>query len=122
MRQKQITDIRREKGLDAVLVTNPLNVRYISGCTADTGCLYLSDSSCIFLTDSRYTTQAQEECGNRFTVCEIKGRDGYTDALQLYMKQDSVGKMCIRDRAETAWRRRGRVRRHYRPSQKNGMV
>ena len=35
MKQKRITDLRREKGLDAVLVTNPLNVRYISGCTAD---------------------------------------------------------------------------------------
>ena len=103
MRQKQITDIRREKGLDAVLVTNPLNVRYISGCTADTGCLYLSDSSCIFLTDSRYTTQAQEECGNRFTVCEIKGRDGYTDALQPVSYTHLVNYSTMKRRLRRSW-------------------
>ncbi len=101
MKQKRITDLRREKGLDAVLVTNPLNMRYISGCTADTGCLYLSDTSCVFLTDSRYTTQAQEECGGRFTVCEIKGRNGYTDALELYMKQDAVCNIGFEDEVMT---------------------
>src|SRR3954454_21465958 len=47
------------RGLDAVLVTNLLNVRYLTGFTGSNGALLLrTDGRDLFGTDGRYTTQA----------------------------------------------------------------
>jgi Xaa-Pro aminopeptidase len=48
-----------EQGLDAVLVTNLLNVRYLTGFTGSNGALLVrTDGADLFGTDGRYTTQA----------------------------------------------------------------
>jgi len=48
-----------ERGLDAVLVTNLLNVRYLTGFTGSNGVLLVrTDGGDVFGTDGRYTTQA----------------------------------------------------------------
>src|SRR4051812_48533724 len=47
------------QGLDAVLVTNLLNVRYLTGFTGSHGALLVgTDGADLFGTDGRYTTQA----------------------------------------------------------------
>jgi Xaa-Pro aminopeptidase len=51
-----------ERGLDAVLVTNLLNVRYLTGFTGSNGALLLrTDGTDVFGTDGRYTTQASTQ-------------------------------------------------------------
>ncbi|MGH2960187.1 MAG: M24 family metallopeptidase [Solirubrobacterales bacterium] len=50
-----------ERELDALLVTNLHNVRYLSGFTGTNGTLVLSASSAILLTDFRYTVQAADQ-------------------------------------------------------------
>jgi Xaa-Pro aminopeptidase len=51
-----------EQGLDAVLVTNLLNVRYLTGFTGSNGALLVSaDGADLFGTDGRYTTQAASQ-------------------------------------------------------------
>jgi Xaa-Pro aminopeptidase len=48
-----------QRGLDAVLVTNLLNVRYLTGFTGSNGALLVrTDHPDLFGTDGRYTTQA----------------------------------------------------------------
>jgi Xaa-Pro aminopeptidase len=48
-----------ERGLDAVLVTNLLNVRYLTGFTGSNGALLVrTDGADLLGTDGRYTTQA----------------------------------------------------------------
>ena len=50
---------RPRQGLDAVLVTNLLNVRYLTGFTGSNGALLVrTDGADLFGTDGRYTTQA----------------------------------------------------------------
>src|SRR3954452_11863493 len=48
---------------DGVLVTNAVNVRYLSGFTGSNGVLLVrSDGSAVLGTDGRYATQAESEC------------------------------------------------------------
>lgn len=53
--------IRRTKA-DALLVTNFINVTYLTGFTGDDSYLLVTDDSELLITDPRYTTQLEEEC------------------------------------------------------------
>lgn len=54
----RIAEQLQAKGLDALLVTNPYNRRYVSGFTGTSGCCLLTTSVCELLTDFRYMEQA----------------------------------------------------------------
>jgi len=49
--------------LDALLVTSPANVRYLSGFSGSSGLLLVSPRESVLVTDFRYQTQAPEEVG-----------------------------------------------------------
>jgi Xaa-Pro aminopeptidase len=58
-RRDALRRVAGEHGLDAVLVTNLLNVRYLTGFTGSNGVLLVGASGAdLFGTDGRYTTQA----------------------------------------------------------------
>jgi Xaa-Pro aminopeptidase len=58
-RRDRLRTVAAGAGLDAVLVTNLLNVRYLTGFTGSNGALLLrADGDDVFGTDGRYTTQA----------------------------------------------------------------
>ena len=58
-RRDALRRVAAERGLDAVLVTNLLNVRYLTGFTGSNGALLVQTSGDdLFGTDGRYTTQA----------------------------------------------------------------
>jgi Xaa-Pro aminopeptidase len=63
-RRDRLRAVAAERGLDAVLVTNLLNVRYLTGFTGSNGALLVaadgssSGGGDLFGTDGRYTTQA----------------------------------------------------------------
>ncbi len=48
--------------IDALLVTDEINVRYASGFTGDSSFLLVTPDSTTMLSDGRYTTQLQQEC------------------------------------------------------------
>src|ERR1700758_977449 len=48
-------------GVDLLLVSNLVNVRYLTGYTGSNGLALIGPSTRVFLTDFRYTEQAQEE-------------------------------------------------------------
>jgi Xaa-Pro aminopeptidase len=50
-----------EKELDALLVTGPNNVRYLSGFTGTNGTLVIDAERAVLLTDFRYTVQAADQ-------------------------------------------------------------
>ena len=56
-----------ELKIDALLVSAPPNVRYLSGFTGDNGLLLVTPFSQTLFTDPRFTIQAAEEC-----TCEVK--------------------------------------------------
>lgn len=56
--------LRRLKsaGVDALLVTSPVNVRYLTGFTGEDSFLVLGKSLAVLISDSRFTTQIVQEC------------------------------------------------------------
>jgi Xaa-Pro aminopeptidase len=55
-------------GLDALFITNPPNLRYLTGFTGSTGFLLVSAGATILLVDPRYAVQAGEEAGGAAEV------------------------------------------------------
>jgi len=52
----------KKDGHEALLVTNPTNVRYLSGFTGDSSYLLLTTKNIILISDSRFELQIAEEC------------------------------------------------------------
>ncbi|MEM8945526.1 MAG: Xaa-Pro peptidase family protein [Planctomycetota bacterium] len=69
-RDKLISMLRREKQ-EALLVTNPTNVSYLTGFTGEDSYLLVTLGQCIVLSDQRFTTQLEEECPD--LTFEIRG-------------------------------------------------
>ncbi|MEA2399032.1 MAG: Xaa-Pro aminopeptidase [Thermoleophilaceae bacterium] len=56
----------RERDLDALLVTNLVNVRYLTGFTGSNALCLVGPGLRLFFTDFRYVTQARREVGDAF--------------------------------------------------------
>lgn len=50
-----------EKGITAALLTEPTNIRWISGFTGSSSVCVITADKAVFITDSRYTIQANDE-------------------------------------------------------------
>jgi Xaa-Pro aminopeptidase len=51
-----------EEGVDALMVSNPVNVTYLTGFSGDSTVLLLHRDGLLLVSDSRYTGQLAEEC------------------------------------------------------------
>lgn len=60
-----------ENNLDALLITNPFNLRYISGFTGTAGVVLITDDKALLITDFRYTQQANDQAPS-FEIVEHK--------------------------------------------------
>lgn len=60
-RQKKLREHLVSSRLDALLVSQLPNIRYLCGFTGSAGFLLVMESGSVFLTDVRYDTQAREE-------------------------------------------------------------
>lgn len=83
----------KDCGADGVLVSDPANIRYLSGYTNDTGVLFLSEKECCLLTDFRFLYQALDEAKG-FRVIDI-GRQGYERLIGELCMKNSVKKLAF---------------------------
>jgi len=60
-RLRKLRTLIAEKGVDALLLSQPENLRYLSGFTGSSGWLLISGQSAILATDFRYVEQAKGE-------------------------------------------------------------
>ncbi|SES83025.1 Xaa-Pro aminopeptidase [Oceanobacillus limi] len=68
---KKLRNALQEKELDALLITSPINRRYVTGFTGTAGVAIITPNEALFVTDFRYTEQASEQAKN-FTIVEHK--------------------------------------------------
>ena len=52
-----------DEGLDALVVSHPPNIRYLTGFSGSAGLLLVCRQGVLFITDFRYDTQSREEIG-----------------------------------------------------------
>jgi Xaa-Pro aminopeptidase len=81
-----------ESGLDAFLVTDLANVRWISGFTGTFGQVLVTPSGARLLTDSRYTIQAREQVPG-MEVFSFASPRRAVDLLDEQMRDLKVGKL-----------------------------
>jgi Xaa-Pro aminopeptidase len=90
-RADRLVDLLAECELDSLLVTDLVNVRYLTGFTGTNGACVVTPDERLFLTDSRYVEQAKQQVGE-FSRLEasrellgdlaarLSGRAGFDDA------------------------------------------
>ncbi|MBN2581289.1 MAG: aminopeptidase P family protein [Pirellulales bacterium] len=62
LRRDRLRKSMRRVGIEALLVTDFVNVTYLTGFTGDDSYLLVREDGEVLLTDGRYTTQLEEEC------------------------------------------------------------
>lgn len=63
-RRQRLSRMRDEEGVDALMISNPVNVTYLTGFTGDSTVLVLGRERTLLVSDARYTGQLAEECPN----------------------------------------------------------
>ena len=61
-RRQRLLRRRKELELDALFITNPLNVGYLTGFSGDSSYLILSAKHSILVSDTRFSIQIADEC------------------------------------------------------------
>ena len=90
-RADRLVDLLAQRELDCLLVTNLVNVRYLTGFTGTNGACVVSPDQRLFVTDFRYVEQAEEQVrgfelvkGERDLLSDLaerlSGRAGFDDA------------------------------------------
>ena len=75
-------------GCDGALVTNLVNIRYLTGFTGSAAMLLVADDDLVFVTDGRYGERATEELGRAGVEAEV--HVGRTGAEQKSVITDAV--------------------------------
>ncbi|HVW41494.1 MAG TPA: Xaa-Pro peptidase family protein [Amycolatopsis sp.] len=84
-RRQHLRDLLQQAGVDALLVTDLLNIRYLTGFTGSNAALLVhisGDERTVFCTDGRYTTQAAAE------VPDLERVDDRASAAALLKRAD----------------------------------
>ncbi len=110
-RRERFRRLFRKTGADAALVTNEINVTYLTGFTGDSSYLWLDANRELLLSDSRYAVQLSEECpevepvirDTRIDILELAARTvPKTGCRQLALETHHLTKFKY-DRLTTAW-------------------
>ena len=80
-RYHKLAHLMEKRNLDAVLVSDGYNMRYLSGFTGATGYLLITKNSKTLFTDSRYTVAAMAQAPD-YTVVEVDAARDYLKAHQ----------------------------------------
>ena len=90
-----INRLLNETEAQAVLITDPVSMRYISGFRGGEGAVYLSGNRRVLITDSRYTEAAAAE--SEFTVAEESAERKRYEILEELLREDGVETFAYED-------------------------
>lgn len=85
-RRNKIRRAVAKQKLNALLITDPLNVRYLTGFTGGTGCLLIRPNGDTILSDPRFTIQIEEECPGLEAIIRPRSESTSKTLLKLLGK------------------------------------
>ncbi|MEE0954405.1 MAG: aminopeptidase P family protein [Eubacterium sp.] len=89
MSNEKVMNLIRTKKIDALLVSDPYNMRHISGFAGGEGIVYVSGQNKAVITDSRYTEVAAKDAAPYgFRVIEEKREHPRTVILRELLEED----------------------------------
>ncbi|MBQ9062631.1 MAG: aminopeptidase P family protein [Eubacterium sp.] len=91
----RLQSTEKSEKADAVYITDPYNMRYISGFAGGEGALLITQERCVLITDSRYTEAAQNE--SDFEVIEESRKHRREAILQEICQQQAVQHIAYED-------------------------
>src|SRR5699024_5443695 len=86
----QVREQLQQKKLDAILITNPYNRRYLTGFTGTSGTCLITETAALFVTDFRYTKQASEQVRD-FEIIEHK--TSMEEELNTQLKKHEIKRL-----------------------------
>lgn len=88
--ENKIVEYLEKNNLEALFISRPVNVRYVSGYTSDDAYLFLTKKKKFFITDPRYTELASQECKS-YELVEWRDHFGSVpDAIAGLARQEKV--------------------------------
>ena len=88
---KRVQELLPKLSIDAILISNGNNMRYISGFAGATGYVYISQTRHAVLTDFRYTIQAELEAEG-YEIITI-GNGGYEEVINNLIKTEEISRL-----------------------------
>lgn len=93
-RRQRARRLTRQSGADALLVTNFINVTYLTGFTGDDSYLLLLPDGEVLISDPRYSTQLAEECPGIDVMIRPPGT-GMVEAVGHAVAKAKIGKLAV---------------------------
>lgn len=92
--EKRVLALReqlKQNDIESLLITNPYNLRYLTGFTGTTGIALITLNNAYFITDFRYTEQAKNQCIG-YTIIENVSGNPYEELLPA-LQQEAIQTM-----------------------------
>ena len=92
MTDNKIRNLINELKVDAILITDPYNIRYMSGFSGGEGYMFVTPEKKILYVDSRYTLWAKNESRG----CDVveTGKEAYKE-LNDFAKKANINKIAV---------------------------
>lgn len=81
----------KKQGLDAVLVLDELNQRYLSGFAFSDGSLFVTSDAAYLITDFRYLEMAEKKASKDFTVIAPESHNDFLKEKTAYHSVKNIG-------------------------------
>ena len=92
------SDLLETAKVQAILITDPYNLRYYSGFRGGEGFSLITEKgSRVLITDSRYTEAAGKECFDGFVVKQFDTKISVYDILTEYIKNEDIRTIGFED-------------------------
>lgn len=99
MDYNKIVSVMNGLSVQALLVSDGFNMRYLSGFSGGEGYVYLSKKQKVIITDSRYTVQAEQESGD-FKI--LQSAQNELELLNGLLREDGVSRLGYESEVVTA--------------------
>lgn len=93
-RRQKFWHLVKKQGVESFLVTNPINVSYLTGFTGEDSYLLTGKQESLLLSDGRFTTQIASECPGLETLIR-KPSEGLLPLLANALKKRKIATMGI---------------------------